>query len=287
MLIALLGLSGFTGLALGWLYLVGDARSDASDRVAVSAGANEAAAARPAIPAADGFHDGTVAMVARAGVIEAATSTALPGLPPHGLADGSMPSGGSESAVTDKSPASDDAAAAYDAGTGADAAASAAEERPQASERVLHITNVGDRIVITDSISGARMIPVSDAATEVTGEAYTATAPVMEPVTAPAELVMATVEPVVATAPVTNVPMSGGVNRPQPPADVEEDAGSLPPRADYEDVYPGCPRVLPQGAGEEMAKERLALYGCLYYAECAMPTDTDPAICIWYLNQKI
>lgn len=58
-------------------------------------------------------------------------------------------------------------------------------------------------------------------------------------------------------------------------------------RPDYEDVYPGCPGVLPPSSNEQMAAERLALYGCVYYAVCELPTDLNPVVCTWYLNHKV
>lgn len=278
MLIVLLGLAGFTGMALGGLYLAGD-------RSAVSTGANEAHAADAVIAAADGGHGDAVAMIARVGGIEAATESAPHDPTSDGVADSALVPGGSASGMADKPPVSDGAAAPSVADTGAGDEAFQEQSSP-ASERVLHITNVGDRIVVTEAIAGSRVLPVGEAPTAAAGDAYMAPAPVVEPVPALTQADAVTVAPVLTPAPVTQAPTSAGPSRPQPPADVDEDAGT-PPRADYEDVYPGCPRVLPQGAGEEMANERLALYGCLYYAVCAMPTEDSPATCTWYLNQKI
>lgn len=127
---------------------------------------------------------------------------------------------------------------------------SAAEAAPfvYVPERVLHITNVGDRIVVSEAVPGA-----------------TAATDVPQPQRYP----------------------SSAVNRPQDAATAVDDPGAHSPRPDYEDVYPGCPRVLPQGADETMADERLALYGCLYYQVCELPTEDSPVMCTWYLNQKI
>lgn len=70
-------------------------------------------------------------------------------------------------------------------------------------------------------------------------------------------------------------------------ADTDEADAPAATRPDYEDVYPGCPRVLPQGADEVMAAERLQLYGCLYYAVCDFLAEGGTSSCTWYLNQKI
>lgn len=124
-------------------------------------------------------------------------------------------------------------------------------------ERILHITNQGDRIVVTESVA-------SDASYAQTGMA----------------------ENLDSALAVTGPTSIGIDNRPVRDAD-EEDGVVGSPRPDYEDVYPGCPRVLPPGSDEIAANERLALYGCLYYAVCTPATDSDPVTCTWYLNQKI
>lgn len=119
---------------------------------------------------------------------------------------------------------------------------------PTATSRVLHITNVGDRILVSENTgdSGA-------------GESANRPGSVHD------------------AAPMPEDRASDGV-----PA---VDASAR--RPDYEDRYPGCPAVLPPGSGEQMAAERLALYGCLYYAVCSLATDTDPVTCTWYLNKKV
>jgi hypothetical protein len=119
---------------------------------------------------------------------------------------------------------------------------------PTGTSRVLHITNVGDRILVSES-------------TGDTGAIERANRPVSFHDAAPMP---------------EDRPSEGA-----PAADVSAR------RPDYEDRYPGCPGVLPPGSGEEMAAERLALYGCLYYAVCSLASDTDPVSCTWYLNKKV
>ncbi len=119
---------------------------------------------------------------------------------------------------------------------------------PTATSRVLHITNVGDRILVSES-------------TGDTGTGERANRPVSFHDAAPTPEDRASGE-----APAV-------------------DASAR--RPDYEDLYPGCPAVLPPSADEQMAAERLELYGCLYYAVCSRATDTDPVTCTWYLNKKV
>lgn len=116
------------------------------------------------------------------------------------------------------------------------------------TSRVLHITNVGDRILVSER-------------TGDTGAGERASRPVSFHDAAP-------------------MPEDRA-------SDGEHTADASARRPDYEDLYPGCPAVLPPSADEQMAAERLALYGCLYYTVCELATDTDPVTCTWYLNKKV
>jgi hypothetical protein len=129
---------------------------------------------------------------------------------------------------------------------GNDSASGGAALEPLApiADDVLHITNVGDKIVVT---RGGAEGPRATATPE----------------------------------------RSAGYGSNESAGGDQDTAGAVEPRPDYEDVYPGCPRVLPQGADERMALERQQLYGCLYYESCALPVDNEPPYCTWYLNQKL
>lgn len=129
-------------------------------------------------------------------------------------------------------------------GRSLEAAASLADE-------VLHITNVGDRIVVSRGPDGQ----YAAAAPETTSQSA-----------------------VSAISPrATSEPTGGGL----------DPDGSQAQRPDYEDVYPGCPRVLPQGADEQMALERQQLYGCLYNQSCGLSEDGETPYCTWYLIKKL
>lgn len=67
--------------------------------------------------------------------------------------------------------------------------------------------------------------------------------------------------------------------------DEQTDAGTTQ-RPDYEDVYPGCPSALPEGADAQMALQRQRDYGCLYYESCAISEESPPP-CRWYLIKKL
>lgn len=67
--------------------------------------------------------------------------------------------------------------------------------------------------------------------------------------------------------------------------DEQADTGAAQ-RPDYEDVYPGCPRVLPEGADAQMAQQRQRDYGCLYYESCAISEESPPP-CRWHLIKKL
>ena len=127
----------------------------------------------------------------------------------------------------------------------------AAEPLAPIADDVLHITNVGDRIIATRGAEGPRATAAPE---QSTGYSRSAT------------------------------PTYGS----NEPADENQDsAGTVEQRPDYEDVYPGCPRVLPQGADEKMALERQQLYGCLYNESCANPVDNEPPYCTWHLIKKL
>ena len=112
---------------------------------------------------------------------------------------------------------------------------------------VLHITNVGDRIVVSHE-------PRNSSATAVPQAGSQRVDLVNQVPTAPDESVT---------------------------------TGQEARLADYEDVYPGCPRVLPQGADEQMARQRQDLYGCQYLSSCEPASDESAASCTWYLVGKI
>ena len=118
-------------------------------------------------------------------------------------------------------------------------------------DEVLHITNVGDRIVVTRDSDGQSVV-TEPANTGRSAESATS---------------------------------SSGSN--DATVGSWSSDGSQLQRPDYEDVYPGCPRVLPQGSDEQMALERQQLYGCLYYESCAMPVDDEPPYCTWHLIKKL
>lgn len=117
-------------------------------------------------------------------------------------------------------------------------------------EEILHITNIGDRIIVSrqpegshpESAADRRENPRSTGTTAVPGQQY-----------------------------------------------ADENAGPTEEsaaRPDYEDVYPGCPRILPQGADAQMALERQQNYGCLYYESCEISEESPPP-CRWYLVKKL
>jgi len=118
-------------------------------------------------------------------------------------------------------------------------------------DEVLHITNVGDRIVVTRDSDGQAVV------TEPANTGRSAES---------------------ATSLTDSNDSTGGS---------WGSDGSQTQQPDYEDVYPGCPRVLPQGADEHMALERQQLYGCLYYESCAMLVDEELPYCTWHLIQKL
>lgn len=118
-------------------------------------------------------------------------------------------------------------------------------------DEVLHITNVGDRIVVTRESDGQSVVTEPANSGRSAGSATSLSD--------------------------SNDSTGGSWGR----------DGSQTQRPDYEDVYPGCPRVLPQGADEQMALERQQLYGCLYYESCALPVDDEPPYCTWHLIKKL
>lgn len=77
----------------------------------------------------------------------------------------------------------------------------------------------------------------------------------------------------------------GGVISAAEDAVAEPEAATAP--ADYEELYPGCPRTLPYGADEQMAAERLQYYGCRYRRSCSTATEEQEAVCTWYLTGKV
>lgn len=137
-----------------------------------------------------------------------------------------------------------------DALAGNDAALGGAALEPLADE-VMHITNVGDRIVVTRGAEGPRATATPEQSAGDSGSA--------------------------AASHGSNESVDGN----------PDSAGAVEQRPDYEDVYPGCPRVLPQGADEKMALERQQLYGCLYYESCASPVNDEPPYCTWHLIKKL
>lgn len=259
MLLALLGLSGFAGVALAGYYLTGDAHPVdpiPGIDVAVELSGPEAVRMTPSPGSRTGG--------GRHGVEDASgwRSEGAAPMASQVAGDGSQAvTMGTVSVSTGAGPAPR-RASMPPARSGSDTgevsvadvsdqlASSAAEAAPfvDVPERVLHITNVGDRIVVSEATPGT-----------------TAATDVPQPQRYPAN----------------------AVNRPQGTTTAVDDSAAPSPRADYEDVYPGCPGVLPQGADEAMADERLALYGCLYYQVCELPTEDSPVMCTWYLNQKI
>ncbi len=112
-------------------------------------------------------------------------------------------------------------------------------------DQVIHITNVGDRIVVSNDPTGI----ISDAATQ----------------------------PLHSNSAEINQDMD------VTPGTDEETPTQL---ADYEELYPGCPRVLPIGADTQMAMERQQLYGCRYLESCDTATEEQSASCIWHLVGK-
>lgn len=124
------------------------------------------------------------------------------------------------------------------------------------ADTVLYITNVGDRIVVSRTPDGqsADAAPAASAGrAETSVDRYATTG------------------------------HSGNGD-----ADNEQASeGTSSQRPDYEDVYPGCPRVLPPGANEVMALERKQLYGCLYFESCQLPEGSEAPSCTWYLMQKL
>ena len=70
-----------------------------------------------------------------------------------------------------------------------------------------------------------------------------------------------------------------------------QDTGAMPDatqepatqQAAYEELYPGCPRTLPPGSDEQMAAERMQLYGCRYLESCNTATEERATSCTWYL----
>lgn len=118
------------------------------------------------------------------------------------------------------------------------------ESRPVV-DQVIHITNVGDRIVVSNDPTGI----IAD----------TATQPLHS--------------------------NSADINQ---DLDVTTGTDAEPPNqlADYEELYPGCPRVLPIGSDTQMAMERQQLYGCRYLESCDTATEEQAASCIWHLVGK-
>lgn len=133
-------------------------------------------------------------------------------------------------------------------------------EHPEAVHAdVLDIRNVGDRIVVS-RVPGGRPI-------DTTGWYAEARNPPSDRVAAGSG--------------------AGSSARTDDRAGDDDDAGASNPRPDYEDVYPGCPRTLPPGADAQMAAERQALYGCVYFESCELPSDENNPICTWHLMQKL
>lgn len=131
-----------------------------------------------------------------------------------------------------------------------EASAAAAQAAP-GSEPVLHITNVGDKIIASYDQNVI--------------ETWTAQQPAAEQSTA--------------QAPATDAPDAGDES------DAEQDGHPLP---DSTEVYPGCPRALPAGTDKLMVQQMGELYGCKYLSSCISPTDEVPdAICTWHLVGKI
>lgn len=116
---------------------------------------------------------------------------------------------------------------------------------------VIHITNVGDRIVVSNDPDGRLSARVARAVNGVVGRADD----------------------------------SASFGNEEPDAQLSDDDGTR--AADYAEVYPGCPSMLPAEVGEQGAAERLQLYGCRYLATCDTPADGQPASCVWYLTGKI
>lgn len=85
----------------------------------------------------------------------------------------------------------------------------------------------------------------------------------------------------------TAAPQSGSQRVAPTAPDESIPTGQAAPLADYEDVYPGCPRTLPQGADEQMARQRQELYGCQYLQTCELANEESAASCTWYLVGKI
>lgn len=96
---------------------------------------------------------------------------------------------------------------------------------------------------------------------------------------------------------ISNGSAGGVLDSSAPPNDPGSDASSLQDsgamsdaaqepetqQADYEELYPGCPRTLPKGSDEQMAAERMQLYGCRYLESCDTATEEREASCTWYL----
>lgn len=129
-------------------------------------------------------------------------------------------------------------------------AAPAAAVPPPAADPVIHITNVGDRIVISNDPQGL----LQDSVAQSSGSA--------------------------AAGQIDRDADTGGASG----TDSETPEQSL---SDYDEVYPGCPRALPPGSDAQMAAERLQLYGCRYLASCNTATEEAEASCTWYLINKI
>lgn len=193
--------------------------------------------------APDGIHETPERQVAAD--MPGATSTAFARPDPDGRESHARPTGlASSSAARDEQDTATEQVLDYRTPVTLTDASQAIASRMQYTD-VIHITNDGDRIVLGDAM-GNRVWESGDA-----------------------------------SSPSEHAAADAGSSAPAANENETVSGGSAQP--DYIDVYPGCPRVLPEGSDEAMAKERQALYGCIYLASCSIYGDADGA-CLWYLT---
>jgi hypothetical protein len=240
--LALILLMGAVGILLAYYLIPGQRTGDMF--------ANEPALTVSAQTQSGGGTAQTSLPASTAGQVEADTRSNLPVGPAAAELRGSAASDSGQAHSADRvSPLPSPADAAEDGMANNEAALGGRAVEPTAplADEVLHITNVGDRIIATRG-AGGQYVDVASARS-------------------------------------TGYSVSYGSNTPAD--DNQHAAEAVEPRPDYEDVYPGCPRVLPQGADEKMALERQQLYGCLYHESCATPVDDEPPYCTWHLIKML